>query len=59
METKIEKRWKRFRSQEKDDQEEIDNFAFVLGLYKQNSCIPVANFFIINLPTSCMVDVKS
>ena len=41
----------------KEDQEEIDNSAFVLGLYKHDSCISVANFIIINLPTGCTVDV--
>ena len=34
----------------KDDQEK-DNSALVVGLYNQDSCIPVANFFTINLPS--------
>ena len=37
------------KNQKKDDQEIIDNSVLVVGLYNQNSCIPVANFFTINL----------
>jgi len=39
------------RIQEMDQKEEIDNFALVVGLYNQDSCIPVANFCTINLPS--------
>ena len=31
----------------KDDQEKIDNAAFVGRVYNQDSCIPVANFITI------------
>ena len=34
-----------------DQKEEIDNSALVVGLYNQDSCISVANFFVINLST--------
>ena len=40
----MEKGLKRFKNQEKDDQEGIDNFVLAVGLY-HDSCIPVANFF--------------
>ena len=46
------------RNQRKDDQERIDNFILVVGLYNQNSCIPVANFFTINLPSGRKKDVE-
>ena len=39
------------KNQRKDDQERIDNFVLVVGVYNQDSCIPVANFFTINLPS--------
>ena len=47
----MEKGWKRLKNQGKDDQEGINNFVLVVGLYNHNSCISVTNFFIINLPT--------
>ena len=50
---------KGIQGSKKDDQEEINNFALVVGLYNQNSCISVANFFIINLPAGCTVDVRA
>ena len=53
-----EKGWKRFKNQGKDNQEGIDNFILVVGLYTQDSCIPVVNFFTINLPTGCTEDVR-
>ena len=46
------------RSQRKDDQDRIDNSVLAVGLYNHDSCILVANFFTINLPTSCTEDVK-
>ena len=39
--------------------EEINNSTLVVGLYNQNSCIPVANFFFINLPIGCTVNVRA
>ena len=39
--------------------EEINNSALVVGLYNQDSYIPVANFFTINLLTSYTEDVTS
>jgi len=51
--TENEKGWKRFKNQGKDSQEGIDNFALVVGLYNHDLCVPVANFFTINLPTCC------
>jgi len=33
--------------------------ALVVGLYNQDSYIPVTNFFTINLLTSCTVDVRA
>ena len=42
----------------KDDQERIDNSVLVVGLYNQDSCIPAANFFTINLPSGRTEDVE-
>ena len=47
------------RNQRKDDQERIDNFVLVVGLYNRDLCIPVANFFTINLPFGRTEDVKA
>ena len=41
-----------------DQKEGIDNSALVVGLYNQDSCIPVANFFTINLPSGRTEDVE-
>ena len=38
---------------------EKDNSALVVGLYNQDSCIPVTNFFTNNLPTGCTKDVRA
>ena len=38
--------------------EKIDNFALVVGLYNQDSCILVANFFKINMLTGCTEDMR-
>jgi len=46
-------------NQGKDDQERINNFVLVVGLYNHYSCIPVANFFTINLPTGSTEDVRA
>jgi len=43
----------------RDDQEEIDKFVLVVGLYNQDSCIPVANFFAINLPSGRIKDMRA
>ena len=53
------KGWQNFRVQGKNYQEKIDNSALVVGLYNQDSCIPAANFFTINLPTGCTEDVRA
>ena len=45
--------------QKKDDQDEIDNYALVVGLYIQDPCIQVTNFFTINLQTGCTEDVRA
>jgi len=47
------------QDQGKDDQEEIDNFVLIVGLYNHDSYIPVTNFFTINLPTDYTEDVKT
>jgi len=47
------------RNQRKDDQERIDNSVLVVGLYNQDSYIPVANFFTINLPSGRTEDVRA
>ena len=47
------------RNQRKDDQERIDNSALVVGLYNQDSCIPVANSFTINLPSGRTEEVRA
>jgi len=57
--TENEKGWKRFKNQGKADQKGIDNFVLVAGLYNHDSCIPVANSFIINLPTGYTEDVRA
>jgi len=46
------------RNQRKDDQEK-DNSALVVGLYNQDSNIPVANFFTINLPSGRTEDARA
>jgi len=53
------KRLKGLRIQEMDQKKEIDNSALVVGLYKQDSYIPVANFFTINLPSRRTEDVRT
>ena len=47
------------RNQRKNDQERIDNSALVVGVYNQDSRIPVANFFTINLPSGRTEDVRT
>jgi len=47
------------RNQRKNDQERIDNSALVVGMYNQDSCIPVANFFTINLLSGRTEDVRT
>ena len=47
------------RNQRKDDQERINNFVLVVGLYNKDSSIPVANFFTINLPSGRTEDVRA
>ena len=42
-----------------DDQEGIDNFVLVVGLYNHDSCIPATNSFTINLLTGCTEDVRA
>ena len=39
------------KNQMKDNQDRIDNSVLVVGVYNQDSCIPVANLFTINLPS--------
>ena len=46
------------RNQRKDDQD-IDNSALVVGMYNQDSSIPVANFFTNNLPSGCTEEVRA
>ena len=38
---------------------EIDNSVLIIGLYNQDSCILVANFFILNLPSRRTEDVRA
>jgi len=59
METGNGKGWKRFKNQEKNDQEGIYNFVLIVGLYNHDSCILFANFFTINLSTDCTEDVRA
>jgi len=49
----------RTQDQGKDDQERIDNSSLIVGLYNQDSCIPVANFFTIILPSGRTEDVRA
>ena len=46
------------RNQRKKDQERIDNSVLIVGVYNQDSCIPVVNFFTINLPSGRTEDVE-
>ena len=50
---------KGFRSHEKDDQKEIDNFVLVVRLYNGDQYNLVANFFTINLPSGRTKDVRA
>ena len=50
---------KGIQGSKKDDQEEINYSALIVGLYNQKSSIPVANFFIINLPAGYTMDVRA
>ena len=50
---------KGLRIQEMDQRKERDNSALVVGLYNQDSCIPVANLFTINLPSGRTEDVRT
>ena len=47
------------RNQRKDDQERIDNSVLVVGMHNQDSSIPVANFFTINLPSGRTEEVRA
>ena len=49
----------RIRNQKKDDQKKINNSVLVVGLYNQDSCIPVTNFFTINLPSERTEDART
>ena len=57
--TENEKRWKRFKNQGMDSQEGIDNVVLIVGLAKHDLCVPITNFFTINLPTGCTEDVRA
>jgi len=59
MGTEKMKRWKGYKSQEKEDQERIDNLVLVFGLYNRDPCILVANFFTINLTSTRTEDVRA
>ena len=59
MGTEKMKRWKGYRSQEKKDQERIDNLVLVVGLYNRDLCILVTNFFTINLTSTRTKDVRA
>jgi len=47
------------KNQRKDEQDRIDNSVLVVGLYNQDSCIPVANFFTINLLSGRTEDART
>jgi len=53
------KRLKGLRIKEMDQKKEIDNSAHVVGLYNQDSCISVVNFFTINLPSGRTEDGRA
>ena len=53
------KRLKGLRIQGMDQKKERDNSALVVGLYNQDSCIPVANFITINLPSGRTEEVRA
>ena len=42
----------------KGQSKRIDNSALIVGLYNQDSCIPVANFITINLSSGHTEDVR-
>ena len=56
---KQRKDMERIMNQRKDDQDRIDNSALVVGMYNQDSCIPVANFITINLPSGRTEEVRA
>ena len=43
----------------KDDQERIDNYVLVVGLYNRDSCILIVNFFTINLSSGRTENVRA
>ena len=47
------------RNQKKDDQKRIDNSVLIVRQYNWDSCILVAKFFIINLPSRRTEDVRA
>ena len=47
------------RNQRKNDQEKIDNSVLVVGVYNQDSSIPVANFFTINFLSGRTEDARA
>ena len=53
------KGWENFKIKGKDYQEKIYNSVLIVGLYNQDSCILVVNFFTINLSTDCTEDVRA
>ena len=44
---------------QRKDSQEIDNSALVVGMYNQDSCIPVANLFTIDLPSGRTEDARA
>ena len=53
------KEWKRFKNQEKDDQERIDNFVLQLDCITTTRAFQLQISFAINLPTGCTEDVRA
>ena len=49
----------RIMNQRKDDQDRIDNSVLVFGMYNQDSSIPVANLFTIDLPSGRTEEVRA
>jgi len=47
------------QNQRKDDKERKDNSALLVGLYNQNSCMPVINFFTINFSSRRIEDARA
>ena len=59
MKTEIVKNRRDSEIKEKKIKKKINISALLVGLYNQDLCIQLANFFTINLSTDCTEDVRA